>query len=258
MATKSLQSLSVLEPAKPKRTAKAPRQQEILAAAFEEFAANGYAAARLDNVARRAKIAKGTIYLYFPSKSRLFQAVIRSLIRPVPDDFDSVVKGSRASASQILGELIARQYAEVASKRKARAVLRLLIAESGKFPELSDLYHREVIEPGVRALRLLLEKGIASGEFQDTGVMRFPQILAAPLVTAIVWMLVLGGQANLDLDAYRAAHVQFILGGLRAPAVQFAQAGAASADLPGSAETERSKHIGAVMSKSPKEPFANR
>jgi len=194
---------------------KAPRECQIIAAAFEEFAANGYEAARLENVAKRADVAKGTIYLYFPSKSRLFQAVVRSLIRPIPSDFDLIVKRSSASAGQLLSDLIARQYAEVVTNRKARAIVRLLIAESGRFPQLSETYHREVIKPGIRAIRLVLEKGIASGEFCDTGVKAFPQILAAPSVLAIVWTLIHGNRARLDLEAYRAAHLNFILSALR-------------------------------------------
>lgn len=190
------------------------RERQILAAAFEEFAANGYAAARVDNVARRANVAKGTIYLYFPSKSRLFQAVLRSLIQPILKDFALFIKNSSAPASQLLKDLISRQYAEVLTNRKALAILRLLIAESARFPQLSDIYCCEVIEPGIRAIRLVVEKGIVSGEFRQTPAATFPQILAAPAVLAMVWILILGG-LELDLDAYRAAHMEFILAGLR-------------------------------------------
>jgi AcrR family transcriptional regulator len=195
---------------------RAPRQRQILAAAFEEFAANGYAGARLDNVARRANIAKGTIYLYFPSKSRLFQAVVRSLIRPVPKNFESLVAASSAPASQLLAELIARHYTEVVGNRRTREIIRLLIAESGKFPQLSELYRREVIDPGLRAVRLLLEKGLASGEFRATKASAFPQMIAAPAVLAAVWALIFGDRMALDLDAYREAHVEFVTAALRA------------------------------------------
>jgi AcrR family transcriptional regulator len=193
----------------------APRQQQILAAAFEEFAANGYAGARLDNIARRAKIAKGTIYVYFPSKSRLFQVVVRNLIRPVPANFESLVAASSAPASELLTQFVTRQYSELVSNRKAREIVRLLIAESGKFPQLSELYRREVIDPGMRAIRLLIEKGLASGEFHATNVAAFPQMIAAPAVLAAVWILIFGERTSLDLDEYRKTHVKFALGGLR-------------------------------------------
>jgi len=202
------------------RTTTALRQRQILAAAFEEFAANGYAGARLDNVAERAKVAKGTIYLYFPSKSQLFQAVVRGLIRPVPEDFAALVNTSSTPAWQLLEELISRQYAEVVSKRKARAIIRLLIAESGKFPQLSELYQREVIDPGMRAIRLVLEKGLASGEFKPAKVQEFPQMIAAPAVLAAVWILIFGTRVNLDLDAYRQAHLEFVSAALRASGVE--------------------------------------
>jgi AcrR family transcriptional regulator len=196
-----------------RKKAKPPREGQILAAAFEEIAAHGYAAARLDNVAKRADVAKGTIYLYFPSKSHLFQAVVRSLIRPIPDDFEVFVKSSSAPACQLLEDLISRLYVEVVANRKARAIVRLLIAESDRFPQLSDAYNREVIQPGVRAIRLILEKGIASGEFRETTVGAFPQILAAPAVLAIVWIL--GARAGMDMEAYQTAHVELILSALQ-------------------------------------------
>jgi AcrR family transcriptional regulator len=194
---------------------KSRRERKILAAAFEEFAKNGYAAARLDNVAKRANVAKGTIYLYFKSKNCLFRAVVQSLIHPRSEGFASSLYNFSGSASELLQELISRQYAQVVMNRKARAVLRLLIAESGKFPQLSDIYLREVIEPGVAAMRLVIEKGVASGEFRETKMAAFPQILAAPAVMAVVWILVLGHQAPLNLDAYRAAHLELVHSGLR-------------------------------------------
>jgi AcrR family transcriptional regulator len=218
---------------KPRRETKAPREGQILAAAFEEFAANGYAGARLDKVAERADVAKGTIYLYFPSKSQLFQAVVRQLICPIPEEFEVLVKDSSASACQLLGDLVSRQYTEVVTNRKALAILRLLIAESGKFPQLSKVYHREVIEPGMRAIRLVLEKGIASGELHETKARDFPQILAAPAVLAIVWILIFGTYADLDLDAYRAAHLEFILSALQNAPHAEALSGARSLGLQG-------------------------
>lgn len=205
-------------PARARAAQKAPRQRQILAAAFEEFAANGYAGARLDNVARRANVAKGTIYLYFPSKSRLFQAVVRSLIRPVPENFEAFAASSSAPTSQLLAELVARHYTEVVGNRKTREIIRLLIAESGKFPELSELYRREVIDPGLRAIRLLLEKGLASGEFRGTKLSAFPQMIVAPALLAAVWILIFGDHMALDLDAYCGAHIELVIAALRAQA----------------------------------------
>jgi AcrR family transcriptional regulator len=197
------------------RRRKEERPQEILEAAFEEFAAHGYAATRLEDVAERGGIAKGTIYLYFKDKEGLFRAVVRSLIHPALETLAGFVGAFSGSAEELLRELLSRHYAQVVRRKRARAILRLLIAESSKFPQLSDIFHREIIAPGVTALRLVLEKGAASGEFRKTKVNDFPQILVAPGVLAALWMLILGEQHRLNLNAYMSAHMEFVFNALR-------------------------------------------
>jgi len=192
------------------------RQEQILAAAFQVFAAQGYEAARLDDVAERAGIAKGTIYLYFRDKRQLFRAVVRSLLRK---RFDAVARTFSGSAEDLLRDLVSRMYNEIVSNEKVRSIVRLLIAESGRFPQIADIYHREIIAPGMKALRHVLLQGIASGEFRETAAVEFPQILAAPGVLAIVWRLLHGERHRLDLNAYMRAHLEFVLGGLRKKAV---------------------------------------
>jgi AcrR family transcriptional regulator len=197
------------------RARKLQRREKILAAAFEEFAAKGYTEARLDDVAERAGIAKGTIYLYFKNKGVLFQSVLRSLIRHVCEDFERFVRTFSGSAEELVCSALSRQYTELVKNPKARAMFRLLIAESHKFPQLSDIYLREVITPGLAAMRALVERGVASGEFRQTRITEFPQILAAPAVLAVVWTLLLGERHGFDFDAYREAHLDFVLRGLR-------------------------------------------
>lgn len=199
----------------PRRRPKAQRHLQILAAAFEEFASNGFAAARLEDVAKRAEIAKGTIYLHFKNKEVLFRAVVRSLIHPVFEKFEELAETFPGPAAGLVREFLSRQYSEVVKNPKAHTMLRLLISESGKFPQLADVYRREVLDPGVAALRLILQRGAATGEFRESRIDDFPQILVAPAVLAVVWILILGNQHNLDLDAYFQAHLEFVLAGLR-------------------------------------------
>ena len=194
---------------------KLQRHEEILAAAFEEFAAKGYAEARLDDVAERAGIAKGTIYLYFKNKEMLFRAVLRGLIHHVFEELELFIRAFPGSAEELVRSVLSRQYAEVVKNPKARSMFRLLIAESHKFPQLSDVYLREVIAPGVAAMRILVEKGVASGEFRETKIAEFPQVLVGPAVLAVVWALILGERQRLDLDAYMEAHLELLLYGLR-------------------------------------------
>ena len=188
------------------------RQEQILAAAFQVFAVQGYEAARLDDVAERAGIAKGTIYLYFRDKKQLFRAVVRSLLRK---RFDVLARSFSGSAEDLLRELLSRMYSEIVSNEKVRSILRLLVAESGRFPQLSEIYHREIIAPGMNAVRQALLQGITAGEFRKTAAVEFPQLLAAPGVLAILWRLLHGERHRLDLDAYSKAHLEFVLDSLR-------------------------------------------
>lgn len=204
--------LKTAKPVPRGRKPKAQRQEQILVAGFEEFAAHGYAAARLDDVAKRAGIAKGTIYLYFKDKERLFRAVVRSLIQK---RLDAIVGTFSGSAGKLLREMLSRMYTLVVRNQRARAIVRLLVAESGKFPQLSDIYHQEIIGPGLKALRQVAKRGIASGEFRKTKALKFPQMLVAPGVLAIVWTLIFGERHRLDLDAYMKAHLEFVLGSLQ-------------------------------------------
>jgi len=195
-----------------RQSRKQQRQQHILAAAFKVFAAQGYEAARLDEVAKGAGIAKGTIYLYFRDKKQLFRAVVRSLLKK---RFDAVAGAPGGSAEEQLRSLVSRMYAEIVSNARVRSIVRLLIAECGRFPEIADIYHREIIAPGMKAMRRVLAQGIAAGQFRETPAVQFPQILAAPGVLAIMWRMLHGEGHRLDLDAYKKAHLEFVLGSLR-------------------------------------------
>jgi len=202
-----------------RQSRKAKREEQILRAAFEEFAANGYAAARLDDVARRAKIAKGTIFLHFRDKKSLFRAVLRNLVHPARPILEPQPQIPSVENEHVLRDLLSRQYIEVVGNKKARALFRLMIAESEKFPELARIYWQEIIQPSAATLGQALQKGIPSGKFcaGDTG--RFPQLLVSPAIFAVVWMLLLGNRHGLDLDAYKEAHLDFVMRGLR-PAAQ--------------------------------------
>lgn len=191
---------------------KSKRQEEILAAAFKVFADHGFEATRIDEIARRAGIAKGTIYLYFRDKEHLFRAMVRSLVQR---RFDAVAGNFEGTAEQLLRELQSRMYSQVVKNEKVRSIVRLLIAEGGRFPQLVEIYHHEIIAPGIKALREALQQGIASGEFRETAALEFPQLLVAPGVLAIVWRLLHGERHRLDLEAYQKAHAEFVLERLR-------------------------------------------
>jgi AcrR family transcriptional regulator len=203
-------------PAPTRRRQKEKRPSEILDAAFEEFAVNGFEATRLDDVARRAGIAKGTIYLYFRDKEQLFRAMVRKLIVPTVKEMETSASTFSGSAEELGRQLINRQYAELVNNPRARAVLRMLIAESNKFPQLSEIWYRELFQRARRVTHLVLAKGIASGECRRAKVIEFPFMLGAPGMLAVVWKLIFGERHPFDLDAYREAHLDLILNGVKA------------------------------------------
>jgi len=122
--------------------------------------------------------------------------------------------GSASSAEELLRGLITGMYQHAVRDPRTRAILRMLIAESGKFPELAETHYREVIRPGLRMVRKALAQGMASGEFRRTAA-AFPQVLMAPGLLAAFWKLLFAERHRLDPDAYLEAHLDFVLRGLR-------------------------------------------
>jgi AcrR family transcriptional regulator len=197
-----------------RREKRRDREREILAAAFEVFAAHGFEATRIDDVAQRAGIAKGTVYLYFRDKERLFQAVVRNLL---PKRLDLLVEALPGSTAELLPALVGQFYSHIVRNPQVPYIFRMLVAESGRFPQLAEIYHREIIAPGLKALRKVLERGVAEGLFRKSAAMKFPQIIAAAGLLAMMWQLLFGRHHPLDLDAYQKAHVEWILRGLDKP-----------------------------------------
>jgi AcrR family transcriptional regulator len=188
----------------------AERRGAILAAALEEFAASGFAATRLDDVARRAGVAKGTIYLHFADKESLFQELIRSQLSPV------VAVLERASHSDVPVRTIAEQLIEVfvreifGSRRKD--VIRLIITEGPRFPKVAEFYYREVVSRAMQAMRGLLRRAVARGELKADALVQFPQLIVAPALVAILWSGLFDRFEPLDARALMRAHFELLFG----------------------------------------------
>ncbi|XSG81854.1 MAG: TetR/AcrR family transcriptional regulator [Methyloligella sp. ZOD6] len=203
----------------PRRRRKDDRSQEIVAAAFEEFAANGYAATRLEDVAARAKVSKGLPYLYFKTKEALFQAVVRSVITSHFDVIRKEIETTELSAEAFLkGPFLAFVQELVSSKRAL--IARLLIGEGHKHPELTAFYFDNVVARGMKTLRFLIDRGVANGEFRETALRDFPQLLVAPMLMAVVWKGLFERHHHLDADAMLKTHIDLMLDAIRAPATE--------------------------------------
>jgi AcrR family transcriptional regulator len=190
----------------------AERREAILAAALDEFSASGYSAARLDDVARRAGVAKGTIYLYFRDKETLFQELIRSTMSPLVGAIEAAPFKNvplRAVTAMIV-DLFVREVYET----RRRDVIRLMITEGQRFPKLAEFYYREVIGRVIAALRGMIAAAIARGEVgrEYEALARFPQLLMAPALVSIVWSGLFGHIAPLDVRALMRAHLDLVFG----------------------------------------------
>lgn len=192
----------------------AVRREVILKAALEEFSAHGFEAARLDDVARRAGIAKGTIYLYFSDKETLFQELVRSEISPIVGAIEHVSKIEapiRMIAEQFV-ELFVREIIET----RRKDIIRLILSEGPRFPKLAEFYYREVIARALVAVRAVLRRAVERGELANDTLARFPQLLIAPAMVAILWNALFNRFEPLDARAMLRAHFEFIFGAGRA------------------------------------------
>ncbi len=199
-----------------RRERKDDRPQEIVAAAFEEFAAKGYAGTRLEDVAARARVSKGLPYLYFKTKEELFKAVIRSVITSHFDVIRGQMETTELSVEDFLkGPFLGFIQELVCSKRVF--IVRLLIAEGHKHPELTKFYFDTVVSRGLETLRGLIDRGVARGEFRETRLREFPQLLIAPMLMAVIWRALFERHHHLDTDAMLKTHIDLIVDAIKAP-----------------------------------------
>ncbi|MBR0706993.1 TetR/AcrR family transcriptional regulator [Bradyrhizobium liaoningense] len=196
---------------------KAERPAEILDAAFIEFAKEGYAATRLEDVAKRVGVTKGTIYFYFETKERVFEEMIRHVARPVfseLNDFATTLNGPYLGR---LRALIGFLYNRIAKDRSSREVFRFLIAEGGRFPELVDRHYEEFVRPFIDRLREVVTSGVAAGEFRTTAALEFSDIFMSPILMLNLWTLLSGDRRKIDLEAFIDAHFDLLMNGLSLP-----------------------------------------
>jgi len=192
----------------PRTKRQAERRQAILNAALDEFAARGFAATRLDDVASRAGVAKGTIYLYFRDKESLFQELVRTLLSPIVGTLIDARMGDLPVRA--VGEAVADLFVREIFGTRRKDVLRLIIAEGARFPKLAEFYYREVIERVVPAMGAIMTRAVARGELKSDALARFPQLLIAPGLVAIVWEGLFGRFAPLDVRALMRAHLDLL------------------------------------------------
>jgi AcrR family transcriptional regulator len=196
---------------------KQARPAELTAAALELFVEKGFAGTRLEDVAARAGVSKGTLYLYFDSKEALFKAVIQEGIVPILEEGAGLVDSFEGSATALLRALIGEWWQRIGNTHLA-GVPKLMISEAGNFPELATYYHDAVIMRGRDLMRRTLQRGIASGEFRAIDVEITIDLIFAPVLMMVIWRYSLGAHCGTthDPQTYLQSHLDLTLGGLAA------------------------------------------
>ncbi|MCF2515484.1 TetR/AcrR family transcriptional regulator [Sphingomonas sp. G124] len=197
------------------------RPREICAAALDVFTEKGFAAARLDEIAKRAGVSKGTLYLYFKDKEDLFRAVVRDTVAPNVGALRDAAMASELPFAAVANMFLSR-FADLAQRLPVGAVAKMVIGESGNFPELAKVWHDQVAGPSIGLLAGLIEKAQAKGEVRAGDPRLHAFTLMGPMLMGVIWREILQpvGGAPLDIEALARQHSQTVLTGLLAESEQ--------------------------------------
>jgi AcrR family transcriptional regulator len=197
---------------------KEARPGELLDAALDLFVEKGFAATRSEEVAARAGVSKGTLFLYFPSKEELFKAVVRENLSGRFAEWKEEFENFEGTTVEMV-QYCLRIWWERIGATRASGITKLMISEARNFPELAAFYQQEVIRPGVDLVRCILRRGIARGEFRDIDVDYAVFGLVAPMIFLIMMKHSLGACSpqdyQLDPEHYVATQTDLLLNGLR-------------------------------------------
>jgi AcrR family transcriptional regulator len=195
------------------------RPQELLAAALDLFVERGFASTRLEDVAKRAGVSKGTLYLYFTNKEELFKAVVRDSIVPIIGAAEDNIAGFDGHSADLLRSVLADWWQRLGAT-KASGLSKLMMAEAGNFPDIACFYQEEVIARGTRMISSLLERAVARAEFRPVDIRIMTQVLIAPMLMLTTWKHSVGpcDQSQLDPLAFLDAFLDMALHGLLPPA----------------------------------------
>lgn len=177
---------STVETREPVRRRKEARPAELLAAALDVFAEKGFSATRLEDIAARAGVSKGTVYLYFDGKEALFKAAVETAITPVLEAAEAVANETDKPAAELLRTFVFGWWERIGTSSLG-AVPKLLVAESGNFPEVARWFHDEFISRALRAMARVIQVGIDRGEFRSIDPLLAARIVFSPIFSIIVW-----------------------------------------------------------------------
>ena len=214
-------SVAPIQESSPRRERrKEARPRELLDAALDLFVEKGYAATRAEEIAARAGVSKGTLFLYFPSKQDVFKAVIRENIVSLFPVWQQEFAQYQGSSADMLRYTM-HTWWERMGKTRASGVVKLVMSEAQNFPEIAAFYQSEVIQPGNALLRSILSRGVERGEFRAMDLDHAIYTLTAPMIFLMMWKHSLGAcaaEASIrDPEDFLRVQVDVLLNGLLAP-----------------------------------------
>ena len=197
------------------RRRKESRPTEIIDAALDLFVANGFSATRLDDVAHKAGVCKGTVYLYFESKEALFREVVKQIIIPEVEKAEQAAAKFVGPQRELLKRLIVNWW-EVVGKTRLAGIPKLMVSEAANFPELAEFYLDNVVCRARNLVTRGISDGIANGEFKPCDPVATSRLLLAPLVFAVIWdkSLAAYDKESYDVDEYIRLHTTIFFDGL--------------------------------------------
>lgn len=199
--------------AKPRRRRKEARPGEILEAGLAEFTERGFGPARMEDIARRAGVAKGTVFRYFPTKEALFEAAVQSRLAPVLAGAQAALADPPGTATEMLRALIVDAHRGVMDSDMP-LIMRMVLTEGPRFPQLLEAYHRLSMARGQEVIQRVLARGVAAGEFRDSALLRAPMLIMAPALMAAMWRLNFERLDPVPREALLEGHLEMVFGAL--------------------------------------------
>jgi AcrR family transcriptional regulator len=217
MTTETFMNQTEAAPKRERR--KEARPGELLDAALDLFVEKGFSATRVEEVAARAGVSKGTLFLYFQSKEDLFKAVVReNIANQFPTWQEELITFEGTSAELLRYALFS--WWERIGNTPASGITKLVMSEAQNFPEIAAFYQEEVITPGNAMIRHILERGLESGEFRDIDLEQAVHIIVAPMIFLMMWKHSMGACAasakNVNPEQFIHMQVDVLLHGMTA------------------------------------------
>jgi AcrR family transcriptional regulator len=209
-----MSAVETLKPGK-RESQKEARRAAIIDAAMEAFFAHGFIATKLDDVAERAGIGKGTIYLYFSNKEHLFEEVVRTNLFPIRDAAEAHVAAFTGSAAELLTSHFHNMYAALANPN-VPPLVSMIFGEALRFPAIADFFYEEIIRKSHEMLRGIISRGVNSGEFRPDAEQVYIHLLVSPILMSVTWNQTFMEKEPIQMDDYISKHIDSVLRMLRA------------------------------------------